>query len=174
MIKTASAAAFLAAWQRLCAETPTPHYRTAFQHLSSDILPKLLVLEVMPEHKYIVRFMGTVRAQIWGQELTGKDSLAMMPPHVIASAKLNLATMSAHPCGMYHVFHLNTPTGREMMMEHITVPVANDPDHPRRLINFAEEISTVAYGVSQGEIHNVTGREWIDVGAGVPAKAPVK
>lgn len=98
--------------------------------------------------------MGAVRAERWGADLTGRDSIALMP-NTAAQAQKNLATMSAHPCGMYHIGRYTSPTGRDIEMENITVPVSNDPGLPLRLFNFDAEISTLAYTDPAGEVRNV-------------------
>ena len=150
MFKTASTAAFLEAWRVLSSKTQTPHFRAVFQDLPSDLIPRILVIEVAPKDEYVIRFMGTSRAEMWGQELTGKSPLEVMSYPVASAARQNLGTMLAHPCGMYHIAHYNTALGRDVLMEHITMPAANDPGMPRRLINFAEEVSTVAYSEPAG------------------------
>lgn len=172
-IKSKGGAAFVAAWRELCKTTRTPHFRDVFQDLSADLIPRLMLLEWAPGDKYIIRFMGTQRAEMWGVDLTGKDSIELMP-NTASAARANLATMINHPCGMYHIAQYTTPTGRDIEMENITFPVANDPDLPRRLFNFADETATVAYTDPVGEVRSVSKRVWIDIGAGLPAKSPQK
>ena len=59
------------------------------------------------------------------------------------------------------------------MLEPLTVPVANEPGVPRRVINFAEELTTMAFGDEPvGEVRSVVRRVWVDVGAGVPDHQP--
>jgi len=174
MFKTPAAAAFFAAWRAISGNAPTPHYRTVFQELSPDLIPRLMIVEQAAADKYIIRFMGTSRTQTWGDDLTGKDVLQLMSPHVAAAARKNFAAMLKHSCGMHHLVDAVTSSGRAVVMEHITVPVANDPGHPQRLINFAEELPIVAYSDQRGAIQNVSERHWIDVGAGIPAKPPAK
>ncbi len=174
MFRTPEAAAFSAAWRVLCESTLTPHYRTVFQQLSPDLIPRLIVAELIEPDKYTIRFMGTARAQTWGAELTGKDILSLMAPHVAAAARKNMTTMLGHPCGMYYTVSFVTPSGREALTEHVTFPASNDPGLPQRLINFAEEISTLAYNEPRGQIQDISERHWIDVGVGVPVKPPIK
>ncbi len=174
MFKTEGAAAFLAAWHELCKETVTPHYRIAFQHLSTAVIPHLMILEASSENKYVIRFMGTSRVEMWGSDLTGTDTLDLLPPPIASAARRNLKTMLDHPCGMHHVSTHITAAGREVETEIITVPVANDPGAPRRLLNFSEEISTLAYGEPCGQVRSIVVKEWLDIGGGVPPKPPAK
>ena len=173
MFKSDGAAAFFAAWKGLCLDTPVPHYREAFQHLPADIIPRLMIIEEMGDQQ-IVRFMGTARAEAWGEDLTGRNFLDIMTPSGAQVARRNLKTMCEHPCAMYHMAHYVTALGREVHMENITVPVGNDPGLPRRLLNFLEEISTITYSDSAGEVGRAGKRAWLDVGAGVPKKQPAK
>jgi len=174
MFKTSGAASFLAAWRELCKAEPVPHYRAAFQNLPADIIPRLMILEWAPGDKYIIRFMGTSRVEMWGQDLTGKDALAIMSHNVALAARGNITTMLDHPCGMFYIAQYTTPTGRDIEMENITVPVGNDEGLPRRLLSFADETATVAYSDPLGEVRSVSKRTWLDLGAGVPAKPPLK
>ena len=174
MFKTDGAASFLAAWRGLSQDTPTPHFRTAFQQLSPKILPRIVILEKTPEGKYIIRFMGTSRALMWGEDLTSKDFLLLMPDFLRPTASRNMTTMLDHPCGMSYVADYVTSNGRELLMEHITVPVENDAGLPRRLLNYADEVTTVGYADPRGEIQKVQQRTWIDIGSGVPDKPPAK
>ncbi len=118
--------------------------------------------------------MGTSRALIWGEDPTGKDYLLLVPRHMRPTASRNMTTIMDHPCGMTCVADYVTPNGRELTMEHIAVPVANDAGLPPRLLNFAAEVSTTGYNDSRGEFKAISQRRWIDVGAGIPAKPPVK
>ena len=174
MFKTPAVAAFSAAWRALCGSTLTPHYRTAFQELPAELIPRLMVLEAVPTDKYIIRFMGTVRTQMWGADLTGRDIVSLMSPQVATPARKNMATSLLHPCGMYYVVNVVTPSGREAITKHITVPAANDPGYAQRLVNFAEEISILAYTDPRPVIQDISERRWIDVGVGVPTKPPAK
>ncbi len=174
MFRTEGAANFLAAWRELCRDEATPHFRTAFQQLSPKILPRIVILEKTPEVKYIIRFMGTARALIWGEDLTGKDFMLLMPDSMRTTANRNMTTMLDHPCGMSYVADYVTSSGRELLIEHITVPVDNDAGLPRRLLNYAEEVTTGDYVDPRGQVQAVSERQWIDIGAGLPAKPPVK
>jgi hypothetical protein len=173
MFKTAGAAAFFKAWREICENGPLPHFRVAFV-MSADIIPRLMILEATPEEKHIIRFMGTSRTEMWGVDLTGRDSLGLMPHAVAAAARRNLAAMWEHPCGLHHTAYYVTPSGREIEMENITVPVANDPGLPRRHLNFTEELATVAYSDPAGEVRAVIRRAWLDIGAGIPKMPPAQ
>lgn len=158
--KSTGGAAFVAAWRELYKTTRTPHFRDVLQDLSADLVPRLMLLEWASGDKYIIRFMGTQRAEMWGVDLTGKDSIGLMP-NTASAARANLAIMSNHPCGMYHIDQYTTPTGRDIEMENVTFPVAN-------------ETATAAYTDPVGEVRSVSKPVWIDVGAGLPAKPPPK
>ena len=174
MFQTAAAGAFFAAWQALRTDGALPHSHALFQGLPSSLVPRLVILEQAPGDRYVVRFMGTARVDIWGEEVTGRDSLELMSPALAGIARRNLATVLDHPCGLHQIGRYITPAGREAQTEHITLPVGTDPGLPRRLMNFSEEISTIAYGAPGGEIQAALRREWLDIGSGLPAKPPAR
>jgi len=173
MFRTIGITAFDLAWRNLCEVTPKPHFRTAFQKLPCELIPRLLITEWMPDDSIVIRFMGTSRVEMWGEDLTGRNSLALMPPPVATAVRANLTTMMEHPCALLHLARYVTATGREMKMENIPAPLSNDPGKPLRWINYAEEISTISYSDAPGGMHSVPERNWLDVGAGVPETLPV-
>lgn len=174
MFKSVGAAAFFAAWRGLSQTTLVPHYREAFQQLPTELLPRVTILEEAFKDDYIIRFMGTARAEMWGTDLTGHSALTMMSSALAQAARHNMEKMLGHPCGMCHVSHYVTPSGREVSVENITIPVGNDPGLPRRLINFVEEISTLGYSEPAGEVRGNAERVWLDIGAGLPKRPPAK
>jgi hypothetical protein len=173
MFLTADAAAFFAVWQGLRTDAEFPHYRSVFQQFPSHLIPRLMVLEEGSPGQFIVRFVGTERALVWDEEITGKDIIALLIRNVGQAAARNLRTMIDHPCGMSHIARFVTSLGTEAKMENITLPVNNDAGLPRRLINFSQE-TEVMLGKVIGKVVAVTDRAWIDVGFGVPAKPPKK
>jgi hypothetical protein len=179
MFKSGDAAAFFAAWRDLReighgSEFKVPHYRSVFQQLPPEMLPRLAVVEETQRGEYVIRFMGTWRVEIWGKDLTGGNPLALMSPALVQSARRNMETVLEHPCGMYFTAQYVTPSGREVLVENITLPAGNDPGLPRRIVNFVDELSTTGYGDTVGALHSIGARAWLDIGAGVPKKLPVK
>lgn len=179
MFKSVGAAAFLAAWRGLSEVSPSsgyqlPHYRHAFQQLAAELLPWMAIVEEVTRGEYVIRFLGTARVEMWGQDLTGTNPFSLMSPGLVLAARRNMEVVLAHPCGMVHMAHYAVPSGREVHMENVTVPVGNDPGLPRRLVNYVTEIATTGYSESTGEVRSVSHRAWLDIGAGVPKKAPAK
>ena len=174
MFKSVGAAAFFAAWRGLSQTTLVPHYRDAFQQLPPDLLPWIAIVEEAPKGEYVIRFMGTARVEMWGRDLTGTNALAIMAPAIVQATRRNMEVILTHPCGLHHVSHYATPSGREAYMENITVPAGNDPGAPRRLLNFVAEVSTITYGEPAGEVRSVSARTWLDIGGGIPQKPPAK
>jgi len=172
MFRTIGITAFDLAWRNLCQKSLKPHFRDAFQELPCELMPRVLITEWVPDDSIIIRFMGTSRAEMWGEDLTGRNSLALMSPHVAAAVRSNLMTMVDHPCALLHLARYVTATGREMKMENLTAPLSNDPGKPLRWINYAEEISTHAYSDAPGGMHSVSERTWLNIGAGVPDAPP--
>jgi hypothetical protein len=179
MFQSVGAAAFFAAWQGLNQTGPNtplklPHYRDAFQHMPSELLPHIAIVEETANDVWVIRFLGTWRVEMWGDDLTGTDPLVVMPPPVAAASRRNMQVMLTHPCGMSYLAHYITPSGREVSIESITMPIGNDPGLPRRMINYVEELATIGYGDPLGAVSTMEKRTWLDIGAGVPKKAPAK
>ena len=58
MFETEEAKQFFAAWQALRNGDELPHFRVVFQHLPTDMLPHILIVELIGPEAHVVRFMA--------------------------------------------------------------------------------------------------------------------
>jgi len=172
MFKTAGAGEFFAAWRKLLTDTSIPHYRTAFEKLPPNIIPFIMVFERATEDNFVIRFMGTACVELWGRDLTGHNGLAVVPPARLVAARRNMQSVLDHPCGVRHVGLFTMPSGRQIEVENVILPTANDPGRPLRILSFSQEHGPVGYtDTTQSKIEGLD-RGWIDVGFGVPRYSP--
>jgi len=171
MFRTGGAAAFYAAWQELRKQGEIPHFRTVFSDLTPELISRLMIFEETSPDGYLVRFMGTTFLDLWREELTGKDLLALLPPPQSATARKNMAAVLNHSCGVRVIGKYATPAGSDVEMECILLPVGNDEGRPRRILGFTQELDGFRFTAS-GEAHGTRNRAWIDLGRGVPAHPP--
>ena len=174
MFKTEEAKRFFAAWQALRKEAALPHYRQVFQDLPHEFLPQGLILEQVYDAKnldlYMVRFMGTRVAEYWNLDVTGNDIFALMAPKVATAGRRNMASVLSHPCGLITVGLFSIASRDELAIETVTVPAANEPGRPARILGFVQDLR--APFPLADDRPDVAERQWLDIGMGVPAKKP--
>jgi hypothetical protein len=172
MFETEEAKRFFAAWQAMRTGDALPHYRTVFQHLPNDLLPRIMIIEQMTLESYIARFMGTRFAELWHQDLTGQDAFSAASPKVAAAARRNVTHVLTKPCGIVTVGSFSLRVRTELALETVSLPVTNDPGRPARTVTFVQEIIRP---LSRSEDRpDVAQRQWIDLGFGVPAAKPAQ
>jgi len=171
MFLTAEVRRFFEAWQGLRAGEAIPHYRALFEALAPELIPGMMLFEQASEERYIVRFMGTMLVDMWGEDLTGRDRFASMPAKVAKSAQNNLHSILSFPCGGASV----QPYGVKMQVEteFVLLPAANDPGKPQRVVAFAQDLrgASPPTGLQEppGILHEA---RWLDLGFGVPRRPP--
>ena len=170
MFETEGAKRFFAAWQAMRTGDELPHYRTVFQQLPTDLLPRILIIEQASPDSYITRFMGTRFAELWNLDMTGQDAFSATSPRVAAAGKRNLLQMLAKPCGINTIGVFTLKSRPELAMENFNLPVGNDPGRPARVLGFCQEVP--APFPFDDDRPDVIRRRWVDLGFGVPAGKP--
>ena len=122
--------------------------------------------------QYIVRFMGTERFEPRGADVTGKDGLQFFERSLAMITRRNYKTALEHPCGMHSITDYAGEPGSEIQIETVTLPVANDPGLPRRMVNFFKA-DAAKFDYTHAETHPEVQRTWLDIGFGIPAIPPV-
>lgn len=164
---------FFAAWEALRTGNAIPHFRAVFESLSSEMIPRLMILEEAGEGRAVVRFMGTRFVELWGEDITGNDRFALMPPRVATAARDNVARVLAQPCGMCN-FGVHAMLARaDLQIESVLLPALNDTGKPRRVLGFGQEVPARLSGDGVPLVE-VVSREWLDIGFGVPAEPPAR
>jgi hypothetical protein len=170
MFETAEAKQFFAAWQALRSGDALPHYRAVFQHLPTDMLPRILIIEQMSPQAYVVRFMGTQTAETWNQDLTGQDAFAAVSPKVAAAGRRNLAQVLSKPCGIVTIGLFTMKNREALAMENVILPAGNDPGRPARVLGFGQDLKP-PFPIDDDR-PDMARRRWIDLGFGVPTAKP--
>jgi hypothetical protein len=173
MFHTAGAKAFFAAWSALRTDKSIPHYRAVFQGLSTDLIPNLMILEEASDDRYIVRFMGTRFVEMWGQDITGLDRMSLMKPKVAEAGRNNMRSVLEQPCGLRNLGIYAMPSRNDLEIESVLLPAVNDPGKPRRVLTFGQDVQ-LGLVVSKDENQEISEREWVDLGYGVPARRPAR
>ncbi len=170
MFRTSGAEAFFAAWTALRENNSIPHYRTLFQHLSSELIPHLVILEEVDDD-FVFRFMGTYFVELRGKDLTGDNRLALLPPKQAAATREFLSTILDFSCGLWTRSLYAAPPRSDFEIETIILPTANDLNKPRRILAYGHLLRAGTF-VSGKKTLGHAERAWIDIGSGVPKNLP--
>ncbi len=172
MFKTEEAERFFAAWQALRTGLELPHYRSVFQSLSNDLLPQVAIIEQTSPDLYTTRFMGTRFVELLNVDLTGQDAFTAFSPKVAAAGRHNVGHVLAHPCGIVTIGRFALKAREDLALEHVTVPLINDPGRPPRTLGFVQKMRP-PYPLDDDRL-DMSRRRWIDIGFGVPAVKPAR
>lgn len=172
MFETEEAKRFVAAWQALRTGRELPHYRTVFQSLPNDLLPQVVIIEQTSPDSYITRFMGTRFAELLSVDLTGQDAFTAFSPKVAAAGRHNVGHVLSHPCGIVTIGRFALKARDDLAMEHVTLPLVNDPGRPSRTLGFVQNLRP-PYPLEDDRL-DLSWRRWIDIGFGVPAVKPAR
>ena len=172
MFETEEAKSFFAAWQTLRKGNDLPHYRDVFQNLPNDLLPQIVIIEQMSPDLYITRFMGTRFTELWNLDLTGQDAFGAVSPKVAAAGRYNVGQLLAQPCGILTIGLFSLKSRDDLAMEHVTLPVTNDPGRPPRSLGFVQNLRP-PFRLEDDRI-DMARRRWIDIGFGVPSGKPAQ
>src|SRR5690606_26447690 len=140
MFHTPGAKAFFDAWQGLRQGNQIPHYRTVFDRMAPEFISRLMICDVVLPDTFLVRFMGTTVLELWKEEVTGKDMMAMLPAANAGTARKNMAVLLTHPCGMRNLGVFAVSGGTDVKLENVFLPLGNDPGRPQRLLIFGQEL----------------------------------
>ena len=158
--------AFFSAWEALRENKSIPHYRTIFERFSSELIPQLLILEETADD-YVIRFMGTHFAEMLGEDLTGKSYFTGLLPKQATAMRQLLASIVELSCGLWMRTYLAAPRHRDIEIEKIMIPTANDADKPRRILSYGHAVQSGAF-LTGGQKSLLVERRWIDIGSGTP------
>lgn len=172
--ENADHAAFLEYWKSLRKPGATLVTSEDFLDAASPLFsPNVLVLDVY-EDDLIVRLVATEIVQRWGYDLTGKSLFNAPLPMKQKDMLSNVHKLIDQPCGLLSVNITNTSGGRAVALETFGLPVAVQPDRPRRMVNYSWLIDPLEDGEHSEDVARYERQEWIDLGAGVPDSAPLK
>lgn len=139
-------------------------------------MPNCYMVEITDDQA-VVRFQGSFLMVYWQSYYTGLEMHGGNRSKYKAHSLGNMQTIVRHPCGQHLLFHFDTSLGIQAVAEHINLPLAVKPGRPPRMICLIwpteshkplERLERVVRSIARDET------AWIDIGAGVPAKPPLR
>ena len=159
-------------WRRLASGATVPHTRTYFDH-PTPLIRSTLIFELLSEGT-LVRLMGTELVARWQQNVTGDYLESHMAQSDASRFRTDLKTVCAHPAGVCGIGEAKTSTNRPLGFEAVVLPLAVDAGKPPRCVVYRECHGKLDFHEHKVGFYWPQKRDWIDVGAGMPAAKPSK
>ena len=164
----------MAYWQKARSGRAMPATEDFFDHVPAALaaLAPLLILFECTNADLIMRYVGTMVVERWGQNMTG-ESWPRHNSHLNASHLLaNFALLQAQPCAAHALSAFVTCAGRNLSIETVSFPLSVREGRPPRIISGTFTLEALGHNEhSQGWMPPRAIR-WIDVGFGIPATLP--
>lgn len=159
-------------WRQLSRGAMLPHTRTYFDH-PTNLIRRTFIFELLPEGT-LARLMGTELVARWQQNVTGEYLESHMAHSDSQRFRRDLEMVCAHPVGASGVGEARTSTNRPLGFEALVLPLAVDAGKPPRCVLYRECHGELDFHERKVGFYWPQKREWIDLGAGVPAGKPFK
>lgn len=161
-------------WKQLPrAEGSLLPYRSSFlPEEIPDLLPNLLLFEVISKDFMKIRLQGTTIDEQYGSDMAGANYLDFVEPKRREVAASAFVMMAETPCGIVARLDQLLTTGRYVTVEAIGFPLLNDRGDNPIIIYSSNELRRSNRFTFEDEyqLHYiyVLDREIIDIGAGAP------
>lgn len=147
--------------------------RSSFDPLAIPaMIPHMLICDLSEPGVVRIRLMGTGMVSSFGFDPTGGNYLDLVAPERREAAYAGFMVPASHPCGMRVLGENRYRNGRVMAVETVAMPFRRDDGAGMQLVFVGSSIDT-GLGpwpdLGRTDSFHVHEREFIDIGAGIPA-----
>lgn len=147
--------------------------RSVFDPLAiPTLIPHMLICDLSEPGMVRIRLMGTGMVSSFGFDPTGGNYLDLVEPERRDAAYAGFMVPAAHPCGMRVLGENRFENGKAMAVETVAMPFRRDDGAGMQLVFVGSNIDT-SLGpwpdLGRTVCFHVHEREFIDIGAGIPA-----
>lgn len=147
--------------------------RSVFDPLAIPaLIPHMLICDLSETGVVRIRLMGTGMVSSFGFDPTGGNYLDLVAPERREAAYAGFMVPANHPCGMRVLGENRYQNGRVMAVETVAMPFRRDDGAGMQLVFVGSNIDT-GLGpwpdLGRTVSFHVHEREFIDIGAGIPA-----
>lgn len=153
-------------------DTLVPSTERFLDHPNTALQSKVFIFELSSEKETTFRLMATELVDIWGGDFTGRTVEQVFSPEIAQKYLANPRTCGSDQCGVWEKGVFGNIDGREATLELLYLPLAVAPGKAPRLAGLlAKHASSIKPARRRGIIE-ITNRQWIDIGAGIPSNEP--
>ncbi|KKJ78145.1 hypothetical protein WH95_02000 [Kiloniella litopenaei] len=158
-------------WLSLPREGVLPLRSAFFPEKVPQILPSLIIYEMVAKDFIRFRLAGTAVRERMGFDPTGENYLNYVADERKEKASQSFFSVVQQPCGMRVVSNHGMSTGRKMFLEVFMLPLENDMSPNPIVLCQSNEIKPLGeeHFPDNARLENITivRRDFIDIGAGV-------
>lgn len=158
--------AFLAHWRSLPREGLVPTLQAFLDKAHPGFAPWVNILDYVSDDEMPVRYFGTRLADSFG-EITRLNFLDFLNDDVRPTVARGHRLICQIPCGWVTQARAITNSGREMVAETVSLPLARE-GRPACVVKLTHVIEHLNFRESLVTVDRVDDERWIDLGAGVP------
>lgn len=161
-------------WQSLRTGPGLPWLKDFLARPQPLLQPHVVIKDIL-EHSIRVRLHGTRLVDLAGEDLTGQDLLDYADTAKMADDLWFFQrSIVDHPVGLTALKHTVTASGRNVTFEKLSLPVLPFPDGPPCVIGCVVLTEAVSTNDTVTQLLTYSNANWIDIGWGTPAAAPLK
>jgi len=157
---------FITHWGSLPRVDTVPKLADFLDQADPRFVPWTVIVDLRGGGFLPIRLMGTRVVDTFGEH-TSHDFLGVMPPHMGQAVWQAHQQMMAVPCGWQTQSMVVTTTGREVIVDIMSVPliIKGSKWCVAKLIHIIERLNYREALVKVIDLHNM---RWIDLGSGIP------
>jgi len=161
-------------WQSLRKEGDVPSRADFDPTVMPRLMPNLIMHQIVDRQKMIIRLAGTALRARYGEEITGKDYLDLVPPERRDGALKAVLSAIDMPCGLLVRNVVRSTQGRVVKTEALGLPFESTTGGVDRYLYLSAESEPIGFKTPEaGEsaIFMESDRRFIDIGFGTPEAA---
>lgn len=164
---------FVEHWQSIRGDGNIPTSTDFLDNVEPSTQPFVSLNDVTTKSHNRVILFGTGLVDLWKVDLTGKEVQEFIDEDQANRLTTDMLKCAETPCGIWEVSTLRTTTGRTIGWEMVTLPLdLGEPDR-YRIARYHHILEPTKKDELIQDILHFQQKEWIDVGAGLPADAPL-
>ncbi|WND01623.1 PAS domain-containing protein [Temperatibacter marinus] len=137
-----------------------------------EILPHIVIQEVMDRDTVLLRLTGTILDQIWGENTSGSNTIDYAHPSVQEYTKTHYEGICNPPCGSYAIENRKNAMGLRKHIHMLNLPLANKAGQPVYRVACLFEESAIKETMDEYELKvydhsKITLMRYFDLGNGI-------
>lgn len=165
--------AFVDHRQSLRSGDDVPTSQAFLDHADPVRQPYVSFNDLEPSGRNVVSLFGTGLVDLWKVDLTGKEVLDFIDTDQARRLTTDMLLCAEQPCGIWEVSTFRTTSGRVIGWEMVSLPLSLEGSDRIRIARYHNILEPTQKGELISDILHFQKKEWIDVGAGVPASDPL-
>ncbi|HEY4345193.1 MAG TPA: hypothetical protein VGN05_12660 [Parvibaculum sp.] len=133
-------------------------------------LPTMTILEVISPERIDLHLMGPGACEALGFDPTGQNYLDLQSPEARALYVPLIEEQITRPCGRRNIVKMRHADGIVTRAEAVTLPMHHAAGGHPMILSYFTTIDIVGFEEGGYQVLNFEDTEWIDIGAGIPAR----